>query len=127
MKTLPSVLALTLFLSVSVQADEAMHNMSGMKESAMPSSKEKTQDATTPTHHGQGTVNSVDVTTGKVNLSHEPIESLGWKNMTMGFPVQNPALLKNIKPGAQVEFDLQKRGDAYLITSIKPLEKPVQN
>ena len=127
MKTLPSVLALTLFLSVSVQADEAMHNMSSMKDGAMPSSNQKTQDATVPTHHGKGTVNSVDITAGKVNLSHEPIESLGWKNMTMGFPVETPALLKNLKPGEQVEFDLQKRGDAYLITSIKPLEKPAQN
>lgn len=121
MKTLPSVIALTLFVSVAVQADETTHSMAGMKDSAMSNSKEKTSDATTPTHHGKGTVNSVDVTTGKVNLSHEPIESLGWKNMTMGFPVQNPALLNNLKPGAQVEFDLQKRGDAYLITSIKPL------
>ena len=127
MKILPSVLALTLFVSVSVQADETTHSMAGMKDSAMSNSKEKTPDATIPTHHGKGTVNSVDVTTGKVNLSHEPIESLGWKNMTMGFPVQNPTLLNNLKPGAQVEFDLQKRGDAYLITSIKPLEKPAQN
>ena len=127
MKTLPAVLATTLFLSVSVQADEATHSMPGMKDGAMPSSKEKTQDATLPTHHGKGTVNSVDVTAGKVNLSHEPIESLGWKSMTMGFPVQNPALLKNLKPGAQVEFDVQKRGEAYLITSIKPLEKSSQN
>lgn len=127
MKTLPTALALTLLLSVSAQADDATHNMPGMQDHAMPGSQnlqEKTQD--TQTHRRQGTVNSVDAATGKVNLTHEPIESLGWKTMTMGFSVKDPASLKNLTPGAAVEFELQKSGAAYLVTAIKPLAKPAQ-
>lgn len=124
MKTSHTALALTLFLSAPAYADDAMHDMPGMKDHAMPSAKEKTQDA--QTHRGQGTVNAVDVAAGKLNLTHEPIASLGWKGMTMDFSVQNPALLKNLKPGAPVEFELQRNGKAYLITRITALEQPAR-
>ncbi len=121
MKSLYTAFALALFLNASAHADGAMHNMPGMKDHAMPSATEKTQDA--QTHRGQGTVNAVDVAAGKLNLTHESIASLGWKSMTMDFSVQNPTLLKNLKPGAQVEFELQKSGGAYLITRIAALEQ----
>ena len=124
MKTSHTAFAMALFLSASAHADDAMHNMPGMKDHVMPSAKEKTQD--TQTHRGQGTVNAVDVAAGKVNLTHEPLASLGWKGMTMDFSVQNPALLKNLKPGAQVNFELQKSGGAYLITRITSLEQPAR-
>ena len=124
MKTSHTAFAMALFLSASAHADDAMHNMPAMKDHAMPSAAGKTQDA--QTHRGQGTVNSIDVAAGKLNLTHEPIASLGWKGMTMDFSVQNPALLKNLKSGAPVEFELQKTGRAYLITRITPLEQPVR-
>ena len=120
MKTLHTVLVLAYCLSASAYADDAMHNMPGMEGHVMPSAKEKTQDA--QIHRGQGTVNSVDVAAGKLNLTHGPITSLGWKSMTMDFSAQTPALLKNLKPGAPVEFELQNSGGAYLITRIKSLE-----
>ena len=122
MKSLYTAFALALFLNASAHADDAMHNMPGMKDHAMPSATKKTQD--TQTHRGQGSVNSVDVAAGKLNLTHEPIASLGWKSMTMDFSVQNPALLKNLKPGVPVEFELQKSGRTYLITRITSLEQP---
>ena len=121
MKSVYTTFALALFLNASAHADDAIHNMPGMKDHAMPSATEKTQD--TQIHRGQGTVNAVDVAAGKLNLTHEPIASLGWKGMTMDFSVQNPALLKNLKPGAPVEFELQKNGKAYLITRITSLEQ----
>lgn len=124
MKSLHTAFALALFLNASAYADDAMHNMPGMKDHAMPSATEKTQDA--QTHRGQGIVNAMDVAAGKLNLTHEPIASLGWKGMTMDFSVQNPALLKNLKVGAPVEFELQKNGRAYLITRITPVEKPAR-
>jgi Cu(I)/Ag(I) efflux system membrane fusion protein len=68
----------------------------------------------------------VDAAAGKINLTHEPIDSLSWGVMTMGFTVKNAAPLKNLKPGSQVEFDLQKSGDAYLITRISSLGQSAQ-
>ena len=69
---------------------------------------------------GKGTVNSVDSEAGKVNLSHGPIPSLGWKAMTMSFEVQDKTLLANLKKGQKVSFTLvEARKGQYSISDIK--------
>ncbi len=55
-------------------------------------------------HKAKGVVKAVDPATGKVNIAHEPIESLGWPAMRMNFKTRDPALLKGIEPGQKVEF-----------------------
>ena len=62
---------------------------------------------------GHGTVNSVDAAAGKINLSHDPIKTLKWPKMTMDFTVHDPAALKNIKPGIEVDFELTKIAGTY--------------
>ena len=111
MKTVSiAVISMAMFgvLSLSAQADSGMHDMSGMNEQAQN------------THRGQGTVNGIDAKTGKINLSHGPIESLGWPAMTMGFPAQDAAMLEGIKSGMKVDFELEKRDGKYLIVKIAP-------
>lgn len=63
--------------------------------------------------HGQasGTVNSVDAEARKINISHGPIQALGWPPMTMDFPVAPSVDLKSIKPGSRVNFTLKKGDD----------------
>ena len=75
------------------------------------------------TFPGHGTVNFVDAAAGTVNLSHDPIKTLKWPKMTMDFTVQNPATLKDLKPGMEVDFELTKIGGAYQITKITPTPK----
>ncbi|MEK8089131.1 copper-binding protein [Thermithiobacillus plumbiphilus] len=59
--------------------------------------------------------------TGKVNLTHAPIPSLGWSAMTMNFQTKNKAELSNVKVGQKVNFELIKGADGqYLITRISP-------
>jgi len=72
------------------------------------------------TFPGHGTVNSVDAAGAKVNLSHDAIKALRWPKMTMDFTVRDPALLKGIKPGMEVDFELTKMGGGYQITKITP-------
>lgn len=74
------------------------------------------------THVAHGLVKSVDPAAGKVNIAHEPIESLNWPAMRMNFKANDPALLKGIEPGQKVEFDLVKIGNEYHITKISPLK-----
>lgn len=62
--------------------------------------------ATIQNHQGKGTINSVDAKAGKINLTHEPIASLGWPAMTMDFEVQDKTLLIHLKPGQKVAFRL---------------------
>ena len=70
-------------------------------------------------HQGRGVVESVDLAKGVVKLEHEPIKSLRWQKMVMNFKAHDPALLKGLKEGDQVEFELIKMGKEYHITQIK--------
>jgi Cu/Ag efflux protein CusF len=81
------------------------------------------QAADAKTFSGHGKVNSVDPAGGKVNLSHDAIKTLKWPKMTMDFTVYDPALLKDIKPGMEVDFELMKMAGTYHITKIAPTPK----
>ena len=125
MKTLSiAVTAISLLgvLSLPAQADSGMHDMPGMKNQPMGEMKDMPGmgNQMSATHRGQGTVNGVDTQTGKVKISHGPIESLNWPAMTMGFPVKDAAMLESIKPGMKVDFDLEKSDGKYRITNITP-------
>lgn len=72
---------------------------------------------------GVGVVNKVDMQNGKVNLTHEPIKSLGWPGMTMNFKVKDKAMLKGIQPGQKVAFDVvMEKPGLYHIERIAPLK-----
>jgi len=71
--------------------------------------------------HGTGTVNFIDPTQHKVNLSHSPIPEIGWPAMTMEFPVAPSVDLKGVKPGTRVNFTIEKgQGGMYEIKAITP-------
>jgi Cu(I)/Ag(I) efflux system protein CusF len=70
-------------------------------------------------HKGVGVVKSVDPKKPGVTLAHDPIPSLRWPAMTMGFSVKDKALLAKLKPGAKVEFEMVQQGSTYIITSVK--------
>ena len=75
------------------------------------------------THTGKGRVLGVDRKEGRIELEHEPIESLKWPAMTMSFSVRNGALA-SIKPGDAVEFDLSPKPNAdgeYTIERLRRL------
>jgi Cu(I)/Ag(I) efflux system protein CusF len=75
--------------------------------------------AATQNHQGKGTINSVDAKAGKINITHEPIASLGWSGMTMDFGVQDKAVLANLKKGQKVTFKLvEVRKGSYVISEI---------
>lgn len=71
--------------------------------------------------HATGTVNSVDPTQHKINLSHQPIPEIGWPAMTMAFPVAAFVDLKSLKPGMRVNVTLEKdKSGMYQIQSLQP-------
>lgn len=80
----------------------------------------KAEANTGAAHAGHGKINSVNLESGTVNLTHDPIESLKWPKMTMDFRARDPAILKDLKPGTQVDFELMKMGDGYHIMKISP-------
>lgn len=81
------------------------------------------QVAQASTHAGHGTINTVDAAGGKANITHDPIKSLKWPKMTMDFRVDDPALLKDLKPGTEVDFELAKKEGGYRIVTIGPASR----
>jgi Cu(I)/Ag(I) efflux system membrane fusion protein len=71
-------------------------------------------------HAGRGTIKSIDSGQGTLRLEHDPIASLKWPKMTMNFKAHDPALLHDLKPGTEVEFELMKFGSRYEIVRIAP-------
>ncbi len=71
---------------------------------------------------GRGTVTNVMVDHNMLTLNHEPINELGWPSMTMDFTVTEEISLSDLSTGDAIEFDLEKRGERYLITAIRARE-----
>jgi Cu(I)/Ag(I) efflux system membrane fusion protein len=73
-------------------------------------------------HRGTGKVTGVDAAKGRVELDHDPIDSMKWPRMTMGFALRDKAQLGGLKPGDRVEFELRgkpdKEGD-YVIEQLR--------
>jgi Cu/Ag efflux protein CusF len=107
-------------------AGEHHSSMQGMDHSSMPGMKGGTPRAQVaqaqsggPT--GTGKVNSVDLASKKVNVTHQPIQALGWPAMTMDFPVAPSVDLGSVQAGRDVSFTLGKGSNGmYRIESIKP-------
>jgi len=73
------------------------------------------------THNAQGVVNKIDTQHSKINLTHGPIKSLGWSGMTMDFSVKDPTILKQVKVGQKVNFEVVNEGPGkYFVTKITP-------
>jgi Cu/Ag efflux protein CusF len=70
---------------------------------------------------GTGTVNSVDASGHKINLTHGPIPALGWPGMTMDFAAAPAVDLRTLKAGTRVDFTIEQGdGGTYEIQSVKP-------
>ena len=73
-------------------------------------------------HKGRGKVLEVDAKAGRVDLEHEPIASLQWPSMTMGFAVPDRKALAQVKPGDTVEFEIPGKPNAdgdYVIEKLR--------
>jgi Cu(I)/Ag(I) efflux system periplasmic protein CusF len=74
---------------------------------------------TVAAHQATGVVKKVDPKAGTVTLAHDPVKSLKWPAMTMGFTVKDKALLDKLQPGKKVEFEFLQQGKDYVITGVK--------
>jgi Cu/Ag efflux protein CusF len=68
----------------------------------------------------EGTVKKIDAPTQRIMLAHGPIASIGMMPMTMMFKVKEPAMLKAVKEGDKVRFQVADIGGNYTITHIEP-------
>jgi membrane fusion protein, copper/silver efflux system len=73
-------------------------------------------------HHGVGNIKEMDWAHATVTIAHDPIASLNWPAMTMDFRARDPALLRSLKPGQKVDFEIvEESAGEYVIVHIQPL------
>lgn len=66
-----------------------------------------------------GTVQKIDEAQGKLTINHQKIPNLDMDAMTMVFRAQDPAMLKQVKPGDKVQFTADRVNGQITVTSIK--------
>ena len=100
-------------------------------DSAKPADKQPAQAAVSTaapapaTHRGEGKVEAVDPARASVTLAHGPIASLKWPGMTMDFKVKDAALLRALKPGQQIAFDIiDAGGGEWVMVRVQPSVEP---
>lgn len=101
--------------------DDAVTNGSAVESDGMPGMQEPAQDGAE--HVAEGTVNSVDAASDTVNISHEPVESIGWPAMTMNFQLSDPDLATQLTPGQRVEFRFRTDQGSATVTEIRALDQ----
>ncbi len=69
-------------------------------------------------HSTSGIVKSVSGAT--VTLAHEPVATLNWPSMTMGFEAEDPSMMKGLKPGDRVAFSFRQTNGKYVLTKVDP-------
>jgi Cu(I)/Ag(I) efflux system membrane fusion protein len=80
-------------------------------------------------HQAMGTLDSIEGD-GTVMISHEPVASLNWPKMTMGFALSNTSLVDKLKPGTPIHFEfVERKPGEWVITKIEkhsPAAGPTQ-
>ncbi|WP_454902685.1 copper-binding protein [Variovorax gossypii] len=91
-------------------------DMSNMKDMNMP---KKSGASAQSTHMAMGEVKNVDPKGQVVTVAHEPITSLNWPAMTMGFVVKDKMLMDKLVVGKKVQLEFVQEGGKYVVTSVK--------
>ena len=103
-------------LALAIPAGLALAQSGDMKGMDMG---KKPAAGTQAAHKATGVVKKVDPKAGTVTLAHDPVKSLNWPAMTMGFTVKDKALLDKLQADKKIEFEFVQQGKDYVITSVK--------
>jgi len=119
MKHLSLVIATTTLLVASASHAQPSHqgmDMGGMKMESPQANADQVSLTT-------GEVKAVDKDSGKITLKHGAINSKTVKMspMTMGFPVKDAAMLKNVKVGDTVKFTVENVNGTAMVTVLRPI------
>ena len=71
-----------------------------------------------------GEVTKVDQSAGKITIKHGPMKKFDMEGgMTMVFRAQDPAMLKQVKPGDKIKFEADKISGQFTVTKIEKAKK----
>jgi Cu/Ag efflux protein CusF len=107
---------------------QCMEMMKGMKDMEMKhcmdmmkgtDNKEQGASKAPTVHQTTGVVKAVNPANGTVTLAHEPVPSLKWPAMTMGFAVNDKSLFDKFAVGKKVAVDFVQKGSDYVVTAVR--------
>jgi len=101
----------------------SLNRMSDADSSGALGDGESEQGSDSKTVSASGVVKAVNASEFTLNLQHEPIEALGWPAMTMDFSVAEGVDISGLSVDEKVMFQLEKRDDKYLITSVHAMNE----
>lgn len=107
-----SIAAILVLSATAALAQQKM--MDGMKD--VPMGKPA---AGQTVHMAKGKVTKVDAAASVVTLAHEPVKSLNWPAMTMGFKVKDKMMLDKLTVGKTVDFEFAQADKGYVISNVK--------
>jgi membrane fusion protein, copper/silver efflux system len=112
-------------LSGQFLIDSEANLKAAMERMASPAAATPSAVAASPLafYKGTGRVLSLNPPSGYVELEHDPIPSLQWPAMRMGFKAENKSQLWSLKEGDRVEFELNAKPDAdgeFILHSVVP-------
>lgn len=67
---------------------------------------------------GSGKITAIDAVAGTITLDHQAIPEVKWDAMSMAFTTTDPAMLKDLKVGDTVSFDLKSAAEPSKISRI---------
>jgi Cu(I)/Ag(I) efflux system protein CusF len=70
-------------------------------------------------HKTAAVVKAIDPAAGTVTLAHDPVKSLKWPAMTMGFKVKDKTLFDKLAVGKKVDVEFTRQGSNYVVTAVK--------
>ena len=68
----------------------------------------------------EGQVTKIDESAGKITIKHGPLKKFGMnEGMTMVFRAQDPSMLKTVKSGDKIKFDVDRVNGQFTVTKIE--------
>lgn len=113
------VAILVLSATAAMAQQKAMDGMKSMPMDGMKDMPMGKPAAGQTVHMAKGKVTKVDAAAGVVTLAHEPVKSLNWPAMTMGFQVKDKMMLDSLMVGKTVDFEFAQADKGYVITKVR--------
>lgn len=110
-----TIVAVAALTTTAAFAQQKMDDMKGMGMARKPAASA----SAAAVHMATGTVKKVDATAGVVTLAHDPVKSMNWPAMTMGFQVKDKMLLDKLTVGNKVDFEFVQGAKGYVVTAVK--------
>ncbi len=109
MKALRMALAAIVIVAAGPALAQSMAGMPGMDHGAQAAKIGK----------GVGVIAAIDSRANTLTIRHGPIPAVNWPAMTMTCKADPPALLKGLKVGQKIGFDVKAQGMAAEVIGVR--------